>query len=278
MKNKRTTPPAEKAKKGQTENNDISKQLVKLEPEVHRRILSFVNEAIYPEDLVYAKMTRVPGEGNMPHEDNPEEIESERKKILDFEIAKEIIDSRNREFPLGFRHLKELLDVVRINPRFLDGLLRHFGRAMFGQWTAFPVNIPRRGPGGYDGVVHAALLHTGKVLFITADETTLLWDPNNTTPSTFEDPVNQPHLTPDAVSGYSVLCSGHSFLSDGRLLVVGGGGYGHNSKAVWGYKFDPTSRTWSRTAGRMVHDRWYPTVATMGDQRIANSHEVLVTC
>ena len=57
---------------------------------------------------------------------------------------------------------------------------------------------PRRGPGGYDGIVHAAMLHTGKVLFITADETTLLWNPNDTTPATFEDPVNQPHLTPDA--------------------------------------------------------------------------------
>jgi hypothetical protein len=41
------------------------------------------------------------------------------------------------------------------------------------------------------------MLHTGKVLFITADETTLLWNPNDTTPATFEDPLNQPHLTPD---------------------------------------------------------------------------------
>jgi hypothetical protein len=47
--------------------------------------------------------------------------------------------------------------------------------AMFyGSWSVFPQSIPRRGPGGYDGVVHAALLFTGKVLFITADETTLL--------------------------------------------------------------------------------------------------------
>jgi hypothetical protein len=28
----------------------------------------------------------------------------------------------------------------------------------------------------------------------------------------------------------------------------------------------------------MVHDRWYPTVLTLGDQRIGNSHEVLVVC
>ena len=71
----------------------------------------------------------------------------------------------------------------------------------------------------------------------------MLWNPDDTSPTTFEDPVNQPHETPDAISGYSVLCSGHSFLSDGRLLVVGGG-YGPHSKAKWGYKFDPTSKTW----------------------------------
>lgn len=28
----------------------------------------------------------------------------------------------------------------------------------------------------------------------------------------------------------------------------------------------------------MVHNRWYPTVLTLGDQRIANSHEILVVC
>ena len=29
------------------------------------------------------------------------------------------------------------------------------------------------------------MLHTGQVLFITADQTTLLWNPNNTTADTF---------------------------------------------------------------------------------------------
>jgi len=158
-------------------------------------------------------------------------------------------------------------------------MLRHvFSPAFYGSWSVFPQSIPRRGPGGYDGVVHAALVHTGKVLFITADETTLLWNPDDLTPATFEDPVNQPHLIPNATDGYSVLCGGHSFLSDGQLLVVGGGGYGPHAKAKWGYRFNPAGRTWSRTAGSMVHHRWYPTALTLGDQRIGASHEVLVVC
>ena len=251
---------------------------VKLEAAVHRRVLNFLNEAIQPEDLVYEKVPLPNPEVDPIHEDNPEELKLKRKKILDFEVAKEVVEFRDQEYPLGFRNLKEVLKLKVFDRLHLDVLLHHFSSVFYGSWSIFPQSIPRRGPGIYDGAVHAALLHTGKVLFITADETTMLWNPDDATPATFEDPFNQPHLTPDAMSGYSVLCGGHSFLSDGRLLVVGGGGYGSHSRARWGYKFDPTSNTWSRTAGSMVHDRWYPTVLTLGDQRIGNSHEVLVVC
>jgi hypothetical protein len=257
---------------------------VQMDVAIHRRILNFLNEAIQPEDLVYEKLPPPNPEmdqnhnENQVHEINPEVLKLERRKILDPNIATEIINFRDREYPLGFRTVQEVLKLDIFNIDLLKILQHLFGYMFYGSWSIFPQNIPRRGPGGYDGVVHAALLHTGKVLFITADETTLLWDPQDTTPGTFEDPVNQPHLTPDAASGYSVLCGGHSFLSDGRLLVVGGGGYSAHAKAKWGYKFDPTSKTWTRTASSMAHDRWYPTVLTLGDGRIGNSHEVLVVC
>jgi hypothetical protein len=255
---------------------------VELDPAVHRRILLFVNEAVQPEDLVHEKLPPpTPEVDHGMHENgHPAEHAPTRapRKILEPDVAREVIDFRDREFPLGFRHVRELLELERFALGDLDLLQHHFSKSFYGSWSIFPQPIPRRGPGGYDGVVHAALLHTGRVLFITADETTVLWNPDDTTPATFEDPVNQPHLTPDAASGYSVLCGGHSFLSDGRLLVAGGGGYGPHSKAKWGYKFDPTTKTWSRTAGSMVHDRWYPTVVTLGDHRIGDSHEVLVVC
>ena len=251
-----------------------------MEPAVHRRVLHFLNEAVRPEDL---EREKPPPPAPEPHGhenggDGAHVRETHRRAILDPQAAKEVIEFRDREYPLGFRHLKELQALDVVTGRHRDILAQHFSNSFYGSWSVFSQPIPRRGPGGYDGVVHAALLHTGKVLFITADETTLLWNPEDTTPASFEDPVNQPHLTPNATDGYSVLCGGHSFLSDGRLLVAGGGGYGPHHKAKWGYKFDPTNKTWSRTAGSMVHDRWYPTVLTLGDGRMGVSHEVLVVC
>jgi hypothetical protein len=249
----------------------------KLDTATHRRILGFLNEAVVPEDLVYER-AKVISEGDQFHEDNPEMRNVEREQILDLEIAKKIIEHRDEEFPLGFRNLKEVQLLRLFDRRHLEILFHHFGHVFYGSWSVFPQGIPRRGAGTYDGVVHAALMHTGQVLFITADETTLLWDPEDTTASTFEDPINQPQQIPNVASGYSVLCSGHSFLSDGRLLAVGGGGYGPHSLAAWGYKFDPVAKSWSRTAGGMAHNRWYPTVLTLGDQRLGGSHELLVTC
>jgi galactose oxidase-like protein len=232
-----------------------------------------------PQDLVYQKLPPPNPEMHHDGEASPADQLRDRTVILDPEIAQEIIDFRDRDFPLGFRNLKER-DALEAFGRDQVDILRHvFSNLFYGSWSVFPQSIPRRGPGGYDGVVHAALVRTGKVLFITADETTLLWNPDDLTPATFQDPVNQPHLTPNATDGYSVLCGGHSFLSDGQLLVVGGGGcYGPHVKAKWGYRFNPASRTWTRTAGSMVHHRWYPTALTLGDQRIGNSHEVLVVC
>jgi hypothetical protein len=202
---------------------------VQLDLALHRRVLNFLNEAIQPQDLMFEKLPPPNPEmdhDHEVHEDHEERRAVDRRRILGPDIAKEIIEFRDREFPLGFRNVKELLELEAFTREHLETLQQAFSNSFYGSWSVFPQAIPRRGPGGYDGVVHAAMLHSGKVLFITADETTLLWNPNDTTPATFEDPLNQPHLTPDATLGYSVLCGGHAFLSDGQLLVVGGGGSG----------------------------------------------------
>ena len=235
-----------------------------LTPAEHRRILTFLNQAVRPEELMVRPIPPVHAEGGPMDED--EAMGNPAAPVLTRGAAEKVFEFREQQHPLGFGHLDQL---TLLDPDLLDVLRRHFGDAVFGRWSSFPHPIPRRGPGTFDGVVHAALLHDGKVLFITADETTLLWDPANAAPSSFEDPTNQPHTMP---GGYSQLCGHHVFLSDGALLSVGGGGYGPNPLARWGYKFDPATTTWTRTTNAMSESKWYPTAVALGDRR------VLVTC
>src|SRR5215207_2231527 len=139
----------------------------------HRRIVNFINAAVQPEDLMFEKVA-ILGEGDTHEHGAGEERRIARKKLLEPEVARKVMAFRDQEFPFGFRNIKE---ITVLDPSALKFLLHYFSRVFFGEWHVFPQPIPRRGPGGYDGVVHAAMLRTGKVLFITADETTLLWDP-----------------------------------------------------------------------------------------------------
>lgn len=237
---------------------------VELDPATHRRLLMFLNKAAIPEDLMFERPAELE-EADTVHEDDPEaQRHAQPSPILTRDIAERLLALRDQEYPLGFRHIGEALRLDAIPREILKWLFHHFSHLFYGAWSVFPQPIPRRGPGTYDGVVHAALLHTGQVLFITADETTLLWDPADTSPASFQDPVNQPP--------YSLLCGHHVFLSDGHLLCVGGGGYGPNPVARWGYKFDPTAKNWSPTSTPMSESKWYPTAVILDDER------VLVTC
>src|SRR3546814_14368225 len=69
--------------------------------------------------------------------------------------------------------------------------------------------------------------------------------------------------------------SGHSCLSDGRLLGGGGGGDGTGPRHNHGWIFnpDPSAETWTRTVGNgapsngdMAYHRWYPTLVTLWDE------------
>jgi hypothetical protein len=234
-----------------------------IKPAEHRLILKFLNDAVRAEDLMYG---RPPTTHVHPTDVHPEhhDHEHKRKEIINRELAHRILDLRDKKFPLGFRHWEELLNIKDFLPHLLDDLVFSFSRSVIGEWTDFPVNVPRRGNMSMDGVVHAILLKTGKVLFITADETTLLWNPEDSTPATFENPVNQPHTMP---GGYSQVCGHHTQLSDsqGSILCVGGGGYSPNSVAKAGYIFNPETQTWRRTANDMASDKWYPTAVSLGE-------------
>jgi hypothetical protein len=113
--------------------------------------------------------------------------------------------------------------------------------------------------------VHAALLRSGRVLFFSYDEPQednvnrgkwQLWSPET-------GPV-----TPESqVMGRNAFCSGHCFLPDGRLLVVGGQSNNIPPFVGWGsdhdvHLFDPMTESWSRLAD-MPAARYYPTCVTL---------------
>jgi hypothetical protein len=234
-------------------------------PKLQRRIIIYLNKARH-EDLLMQ-----PNEGiQIMHEHQPlkgPEVHGHAKKLmrkdfLDSKIAKDIIDLREQNSPLfGFSNIKQVLDALAPVPA--DGIITAFGPASYGQWDD-PFDIPSE----YDRPVHSALLSSGKVLLfgLPSGNNTFLWNPAMSGPAAFNSPGNQPTD--------SLFCSGHSILSNGKVLVVGGGGDGtvtphHNH----GWKFNPETEGWERTlgdgspgGGDMHYVRWYPTLVTLGDR------------
>jgi hypothetical protein len=111
--------------------------------------------------------------------------------------------------------------------------------------------------------IHAHLLPTGRVLFWDRVGTTNVWDPATgaivpVSPST---------------PGYDTFCSGHSFLPDGRLLIVGGhddvNGHPHadGMGVPFASLFNPSTNSWTRLPD-MNAGRWYPTSTTLADGEV----------
>jgi hypothetical protein len=242
-------------RKGRAQNvaREPDKQIRNLSPAHHRRILKFINDAGSPFDLMNSPVRPMSAE-QMAHMELGMGAK-EPMKLMDAKSAHAIFEIREREFPLGFTNLKQFIQLKNIN---IGKLIEWLSDSMFGSWQTLPYIIPRQG-GGSVSIVHAALLHTGKVLFLD-DGPTPIWDPTDEVNPQFEFPVKNPD--------YSLTCSGHSFLPDGNLLVVGGGGFGPRAGANKGFKFDPVAKTWTKTTGDMSKVRWYPTAVTTGDNRM----------
>jgi hypothetical protein len=116
--------------------------------------------------------------------------------------------------------------------------------------------------------VHAALLHTGKVLLIAGSGN----DPGQFAAGSFKTGLYDPAtdtLRSDVPTPYDLFCAGHAFLPDGRLLVAGGtAAYASDTIPYLGEArvsiFDPASETY-QSAPSMAIGRWYPTIVSRGD-------------
>lgn len=158
-----------------------------------------------------------------------------------------------------------------------------------------PGGAPASTQHGYAQIlaVHAALLHTGKIVYFSGDE----HDPGRHHLGVFDHArlfdCQTLAVTSPAASATikDLFCCGHAFLADGRLLVGGGteewttddiGGDAHAHGALGHFRgtpdvfaFDPSSESWNavqrmrfepgRTTGG---GRWYPTLVTLGNGHV----------
>ncbi len=108
--------------------------------------------------------------------------------------------------------------------------------------------------------VHVHLLRTGKVLLWGDQKGAYLWSASA-------------GFTPAAPKPFRIYCTGHTFLSDGRLLVMGGTSPGTRGLR-YATIFDPSTKTWSATAS-MAQGRYYPTATTLpnGDVLVMSGHD-----
>lgn len=104
--------------------------------------------------------------------------------------------------------------------------------------------------------IHASLLPTGKMLVWQSwRDSPALWDPAT---GQFSDA---------ATPAVNIFCSGHTWLPDGRLLVVGG----HIANAVGEAVadiYDPWTNSWAGNVPNMNAGRWYPSATTLGDGNV----------
>ena len=114
--------------------------------------------------------------------------------------------------------------------------------------------------------VHAALLHTGDVLFFAG--------------SGYSVPNAKAHRFRTRVWRYptakftapttpiDLFCCGHAFLTGGRLLAAGGTRRYDPFRGIRdALMFDPAKRRWVQ-ARKMDRPRWYPSLITLGDGRV----------
>ncbi|MFV2015245.1 MAG: galactose oxidase-like domain-containing protein, partial [Candidatus Heimdallarchaeota archaeon] len=193
-----------------------------------------------------------------------------RVRFLDHDNAKELFHAREKTNILhgftDFKQIEMILDPT-VFKKLIDFIIRWFSSIMYGDWGD---PIPLQDEGGSFSVVHAAVLKTGKVIMIeracgVARSKTPLWNPT----------INNIDLPLPVLPENNLYCSGHCFLSNGKLLVIGGGGESYQYPKDRCFTFDPDNEIWESTTDltdamrpvtKLQEQRWYPTVLNLGEE------------
>ena len=169
--------------------------------------------------------------------------------------------------PLGAAHEPHLVVLAVDNPpgqnagllRVLDAMTDREMAPQMGVWRLLE-------DGSGTLAVHAALLHTGDVLFFAGSSN----DPDRHNAHQYGTTVwrypGADQQRPD--TPVDLFCVGHAFLPDGRLLAAGGTQqYDPFLGLTQSIAFDPATRTW-QPQQEMHGGRWYPSLLGLGDGHV----------
>lgn len=117
-------------------------------------------------------------------------------------------------------------------------------------------------------IVHGALLPNGRVLVFSG----AVEGANYPLEARIWNPSTKLMTAPVIPLPEDLFCSGHTFLPDGRLLVIGGDTKtaGHTNNRCYFFTPDPVNLdtgSFTPTAS-MTHARWYPTALRLGNGRV----------
>ncbi len=125
--------------------NNIESGL-KLDHNVHRRVLGFLNAARSPEDLMMPPPNQIllfdprvmDGMEDLD-EQRPDQVHAGQPKrvkpIMDRELAKRMLRERDDYSPLyGFRHISQLQKITGFDRAILDRLILVFSPRFRGKW------------------------------------------------------------------------------------------------------------------------------------------------
>lgn len=129
--------------------SNIEREL-KLDQNVHRRVLAFLNAARRPEDLMTPPSNevllvdeRVMEIDEALHHDEIRDSHGhpgaaralKKPPLFDRELAKRVLRARDDYNPLhGFRHISQLQQIPGFSKAILDHLIRLFGPRFRGKW------------------------------------------------------------------------------------------------------------------------------------------------
>ena len=124
--------------------------------------------------------------------------------------------------------------------------------------------------------IHAALLHTGKVLLLGYED----FVENENSAVSILDPKTRKQMSSLPNPQRNKFCCGHAFLPDGRLVMASGNVGEISAKSLHTFNPSGDGGTWTDFGDMSGGIRWYPTCITLPDGRVfilAGTAEVFTT-